>query len=394
MVAFLLAPFYLLLNAYVFIWLLRWMKACSFHFQKNWVKITILCFYSFFALSLLTSFIFPFRWLKYLSNIWFGTVLYIILTIAFVDLIRLILKYVVKVGRDKLSSRRLFVTVGALCIAFIVGISIYGAVNARIIHTTHYKTTIDKSTKTMDSLKIVLVADTHLGYSKGYSHMKQMVEKINTQNPDLVLITGDIFDNSFASIERPNDTAKLLRTIKSTYGTYACLGNHDVEEAIFAGFTFHSKEKKEASNNMYEFLADSNIQLLQDEGVLIDDSIALLGRADMTRPGRGIDKRQTPKELLRNIDPTKAIIVIDHEPGELKELSNAGVDLDLSGHTHNGQMFPGNIVIKAFWENPYGMIKKGSMTSITTSGIGVFGPNMRVGTKAEIVSIDVSFKKD
>ena len=83
--------------------------------------------------------------------------------------------------------------------------------------------------------------------------------------------------------------------------------------------------------------------------------------------------------------------MLDHEPSELKELSEAGVDIDLCGHTHDGQMFPGNLVTKLFWENSCGYLKKGEMHNIVTSGIGLFGPNMRVGTKAEICSVKVHF---
>ena len=91
------------------------------------------------------------------------------------------------------------------------------------------------------------------------------------------------------------------------------------------------------------------------------------------------------------MDLSKPVIVIDHEPGELEELSEAGVDLDLSGHTHDGQIFPANLLMKFLWENPCGYLQKGNMHSIVTSGVGLFGPDMRVGTKAEICQIHVNF---
>ena len=139
------------------------------------------------------------------------------------------------------------------------------------------------------------------------------------------------------------------------------------------------------------FLAGANIHLLQDEGVLIDGSFYLYGRADYERPGRGIQQRQSPAELTQDMDQSKPILVLDHEPRELQELADAGVDLDLCGHTHDGQMFPGNLTIHLFWENPCGYLQKGRMHNIVTSGLGVFGPNMRVGTKSEICCIDVNF---
>ena len=143
---------------------------------------------------------------------------------------------------------------------------------------------------------------------------------------------------------------------------------------------------------MDELLDKANITLLRDEGVLIDDSFYLYGRPDYSRPGRGITSRKTPEEITASLDKSKPIIVADHEPNELQEMADAGVDMDLSGHTHDGQMFPGNITTKLMWENSYGYIKKDNMHSIVTSGVGLFGPNMRVGTIAEVVIIDVKFK--
>ncbi len=112
----------------------------------------------------------------------------------------------------------------------------------------------------------------------------------------------------------------------------------------------------------------------------------------MHRPGRGIEVRKSAKEVTDGMDQEKPIIVLDHEPKELEELSEAGVDLDLSGHTHDGQMFPGNLVTRLMWENSYGYLKKGDMHNIVTSGVGVFGPYMRVGTKAEICVVNVQFQ--
>ena len=142
---------------------------------------------------------------------------------------------------------------------------------------------------------------------------------------------------------------------------------------------------------MDEFLEKAGITLLRDEYVLINDSFYLYGRPDYERPGRGIDKRKTPQEITEGMDLSLPVLVIDHEPRELQELADAGVDVDLCGHTHDGQVFPGNIVIRFFWENKCGYLKKGNMHNIVTSGVGLFGPNMRVGTKSEICDISIDF---
>ncbi len=218
-----------------------------------------------------------------------------------------------------------------------------------------------------------------------------MVHKINQENADLVVIAGDIFDNEYAALEHPGQIAETLSHIKSKYGVYACFGNHDIEEKILAGFTFSSDKKKVSDPRMDEFLEKAEIKLLRDEGVLIDDAFYLYGRPDYERPGRGIEVRKTPGQITNDMDLTKPVLVIDHEPRELEELSNAGVDVDLCGHTHDGQTFPGNLTIHLFWENPCGYLRKGDMHNIVTSGIGVFGPNMRVGTRSEICRINVEF---
>ena len=281
--------------------------------------------------------------------------------------------------------------VGCVCALVILAVSVWGVINARIIHVTPYEVTVSKAVENMDEMKIVLVADLHLGYNIGEKQMRQMVERINEQNADLVVIAGDIFDNEWEAVNEPAALAGTLRGIRSKYGVYACYGNHDIEEPVLVGFTFHQNEKKESDPCMDEFLKNANITLLHDEGALIDGKFYLYGRADAHRPGRGIEKRKTPGEITAGMDKDKPIIVLDHQPKELQALADAGVDLDLCGHTHNGQMFPGNLTIKLMWENACGYLQKGQMHNIVTSGVGLFGPDMRVGTTAEICPITIHF---
>ena len=321
--------------------------------------------------------------------------MYTIMTVGIADVLRLLLKYPLKnlnfPGRTLLFGNVGTAVVGIICAVIITTVSIYGVINAGNIQTTKYDISIDKKAGKLDSLNVVLIADLHLGYNIGCRQMEQMVEKINAQDPDLVVVAGDIFDNEWEAVQEPARMAKILRGIKSRYGVYACYGNHDIEEPILAGFTFRQSAPKASSPEMDAFLTAAGIRLLRDEGVLIEDSFYLYGRADARRPGAGITKRETPQEITANMDKSKLIIVLDHQPRELAALAAAGVDLDLCGHTHDGQMFPGNLVVRPFWENFYGYLKKGDMHNIVTSGVGLFGPNMRVGTKAEICPITVYF---
>lgn len=331
--------------------------------------------------------------MKLVGNYWLGVLLYVLLAVIAADLLRLLLGHV-------LPFRHIFVTTkmhriaGCVCALVIFAASVWGVINARVIHVTPYEVTVNKTVEGMDEMKIVLVADLHLGYNIGEKETRQMVTKINEQDADLVVIAGDIFDNEWEAVDKPETIAATLRGIRSNYGVYACYGNHDIEEPVLAGFTFRQSEKKESDPRMDEFLKDANITLLRDEGTLIDGKFYLYGRPDAHRPGRGIETRKTPNEITADMDKDKPIIVLDHQPKELRELADAGVDLDLCGHTHDGQMFPGNLIIKLMWENACGYLQKGQMHNIVTSGVGVFGPDMRVGTKAEICPITVHFTKD
>lgn len=398
MIALFLAPFYIIFNIYLVRWGLKWMGACHHHFKKKWVQALVILMDIFFASSLLVAFLLPpsrfQRIMKLIGNYWLGVLLYLALVVIITDVVRFILKRVKDFkGKEWLFSRNGFVTIGTICIVIITSLSVWGTINSRIIHTTDYEVTVDKTVEGMDSLNVVLIADTHLGYNIGTAQMRQMVTKINAVKPDIVLFAGDMFDNEYEALDDPKELASILSGIESTYGTYACYGNHDIQEPILAGFTFSSKDKKKQSDpRMDQFMEDAGIDLLRDEGVLIDGSFYVYGRPDYERPGRGITTRKTAEEITADLDQTKPIFVIDHEPRELQELADAGVDIDFCGHTHDGQMFPGNLTIKLMWENACGYLKKDNMHNIVTSGIGVFGPNMRVGTKSEICNIKVNFK--
>lgn len=395
MTAFLLAPFYILVNVYVVRWMIRWMGACSHIFQSAVFRAVFIIFYILIASSLLTGFLinkpeFLHRILKNTGNYFLGTFLYIILVIVVVDLVRLILKYVFHARF--LEFRSTFVITGFVCMALIILISVYGILHVGTIKVTPYEVTVNKKVKDMDSLKIVLLADTHFGYSINCRHAQKMVEKINAQDPDIVCIAGDIFDNDYDAISDPEGVCNALKSIKSRYGVYACWGNHDLDEPILAGFTFGGKKKDQADPRMEQLLRDANIHLLTDEAELIDDKFYVVGRNDSSRTHKLGGQRLSPAQLTKDLDLNKPVIFIDHQPKQLQETADAGADLDLCGHTHDGQIFPGNLFIHLFWENSFGYLKKDKMHNIVTSGVGVWGPDMRVGTNCEICPITVHFQ--
>lgn len=394
MIAITLAPVYILVNYYVVRWLIKWVECCSEIFKKRLVRYLMVGIYIFFASSFIVGFFLPFRSIKIVGNYWLGVVQYILLFVIWFDLIRIILLKWKLINEKIIHARKTFILVGILCFLVVGAFSTYGVIHAKKIVVNSYQVQIDKKVDKFSNLKVALVSDLHFGYNSSLSHVKKMVKLINESDPDVVVIAGDIFDNSYEAIYKPDKIIQEIKKIKTKYGVYAVYGNHDIDEKILAGFTFSWKKNKNLNDpRMTSFLEKANVKLLRDESLLIDDSFYLVGRIDYHKYGMEVEKRKTIEELVSSFDKSKPIILIDHEPYELEEIAKAGVDLDLSGHTHNGQMFPSNVFIKFIWKNPYGLLKVDNMYSAVTSGVGVYGPNMRVGTTAEVMVLDLSFKK-
>lgn len=399
MIAIYLSPIYLLLNLYILRWAYLWMGTCHSILRTLGFRLIFAVIYVLLSTSLLTGFLIKnpkslHRMLKITGNYFLGIFLYTLVIILLADFGRILLKYVFHASW--IHSRTAFTVAGAICALLILLLSACGIFHAKYIKTTSYDVIINKTIPERTSMKVVLLADTHFGYNAGVLHARELVRKINKQKPDLVCIAGDIFDNEYDAIRNPEKLEKTLRGIKSTYGVYACWGNHDLNEEILAGFTFKHKDGDLSDikdPRMKKFLKDSNIHILEDESVLINDQSYVIGRKDASLTEKIHETRKAPAQLTEKLDRDKPIIMIDHQPKELQELADAGVDLDLCGHTHDGQTFPGNFTIKLMWENPCGLLSKDNMTNITTSGAGVWGPAMRIGTDSEICSINIQLKK-
>jgi predicted MPP superfamily phosphohydrolase len=394
MIFLFLLPFYLGVSSYMMFRFFYWMKHCNHRF--NWLrfKVPFAVVYLFMALSPVIAFLLPKSAvaivIRRISTYWIGIMLYSLLYVVLFDLLRLIAKHT-KLKNTLLFSRGSVISIGSVVVACAVATCLYGIFNARNIKVNEYSVTVNKSCGSDKHLKAVLVADLHMGYAIGVDHITNMVEKINEQNADIVIIAGDIFDNSYDGMDDPEGIKAQLKSIKSKYGVYAVYGNHDIDEKILMGFTFDWGGKQLNSEKMTNFIKECDIKLINDESVLINDEFYLVGRRDTDKPGTEDGTRAEISELTKDLDKTKPIFVLSHEPDELQKTADAGADIDFSGHTHDGQLFPGNLTIGLFWENPCGMIKKDNMYSIVTSGVGVYGTFMRVGTDAEICSIDIDF---
>ena len=394
MIFLFLLPFYLGVSSYMMFRFFYWMKHCNHRF--NWLrfKVPFAVVYLFMALSPVIAFLLPKSAvaivIRRISTYWIGIMLYSLLYVVLFDLLRLIAKHT-KLKNTLLFSRGSVISIGSVVVACAVATCLYGIFNARNIKVNEYSVTVNKSCGSDKHLKAVLVADLHMGYAIGVDHITNMVEKINQQDADIVIIAGDIFDNSYDGMDDPEGIKAQLKSIKSKYGVYAVYGNHDIDEKILMGFTFDWGGKQLHSEKMTNFMKECNIKLINDESVLINDEFYLVGRRDTDKPSTEDGTRAEISELTKDLDKTKPIFVLSHEPDELQKTADAGADIDFSGHTHDGQLFPGNLTIGLFWENPCGMIKKDNMYSIVTSGVGVYGTFMRVGTDAEICSVDIDF---
>lgn len=397
MLALILSPFYVAIIYWV---CRRWYKFISALNIKNkrldfWLK------HFSWSMFLLTIFIglafilpednFLRRPLFKIGAYWLGISLYLILYVALIDLLRWIYS---KVFKDKYNDFYARTICALLIIVLTGGTSIYGIINAKIVRTTEYEITINKDGGNFKEMTIAMFGDPQFGYNIGEYHLKQAVDIINKNDVDIVCVVGDIFDNQYSAIKNPDKLIDLFNQIKSKYGMYAVLGNHDVEEPILCGFTFNDDdlENKLASKEMLDFIKKSGMVLLYDENVIINDSVNLYGRADQERPNLGNITRKESGDLFKEVDVSKPIMVLDHEPREYDELEKAGVDLMMAGHTHDGQLLPIKIATDIIWENPYGLWVKNAFHAITTSGLGLFGPNMRVGTIAEVCIIHVKFR--
>ena len=283
---------------------------------------------------------------------------------------------------------------GILCVSLAASVVLcgYGMYHARQPETVSYHLTLPKQTEGVDRLRIVLIADLHLGVNSSLVTTQRMVEQVNAAEPDVVVVAGDIFNSSYTGLSHPDQYSRALRAIQSKYGVYAICGNHDVVEPLLGGFAMTPVTKAFRSPEMETFFTESGFTILADETILLPGGIQLAGRVDGEKAGNGTSDRLSPEQLLSELDPDLPVVVLEHEPVEFRALAEAGADLILCGHTHAGQIFPGNLIVPFFNENPWGYIPLYGADTVVTAGVGYYGPPIRVGTNSEVTIIDLDFQ--
>ena len=277
-----------------------------------------------------------------------------------------------------------------ILLAVTLAINVLGSLHAHDVKVKNYEIPKEALGQT-EPLRIVLIADLHIGVNSTPGLYEEMVDRINEQDADLVVVAGDIVTSSFNAMRDPDAYASIMSRMKATYGTYAVYGNHDVDEPLLGGFPYIDPDDALRNPEMPGFIEDCGWKLLTDEVVRIPElnNLVIAGRRDETRPGEGLRSRASLNELLKDVDKDEYVILLQHEPSELRYLENAGVDLSLSGHTHDGQIFPGNVFCRLTLDQSYGLKHWGDALAVVTSGVGFYGPPIRFGTDSEIVVIDL-----
>ncbi|MGL4990975.1 MAG: metallophosphoesterase [Sarcina sp.] len=261
---------------------------------------------------------------------------------------------------------------GAIQIVILVLIFAYGRYNASKVKIRNYNIKLDKKSE-LDKLDVVLISDLHLGYFNDNKKFEKNIERINNLNADLVVISGDLFDQNFSALQHNEETKRIINSIKSKYGTYLSFGNHD------SGPTY---------NAMKDFVLNTNVKLLEDGAISFDNKFIIAGRRDLSPVGFTGEIRDNKWNV--GLNKNLPLIVLEHQP--IYKEYHESTDLILSGHTHKGQIFPFNLATKFYFENHYGYLKlKNGIQTIVTSGLGTWGPPVRIGSNNEIVKIRVQF---
>jgi uncharacterized protein len=305
--------------------------------------------------------------LRTVGNVWFGIFQYALILLPIADIFLLIFK--VSIG--PLSQENYFITGITVLILFFI-IFAYGLYNAYSPIIQKYEISIPKKGGNLSTMRIAVASDMHFGRLSGVPHLKKLVEIVKGIEPDLILLPGDIIDDEPEPFIQKNMGA-IMSKLKAPLGVYGVLGNHEYYGGQIPQFIEHMK--------------DININILMDEFLTIEDSFLLLGRKDKT------DKaRKTFEELLTNIDRSYPIIAMDHQPYEIKQAQENGVDVLFSGHTHRGQMAPNHFITKKIFELDWGYLQKEQLHTFVSSGYGFWGPPLRIGSRSEILQIDITFK--
>lgn len=308
--------------------------------------------------------------IKYISSFYISMVIYSFLLFITGDFIWYLGSLFIIPKRIKLWFSRIYGN-GLLVPIAAVLITLYAFYNAVDYKVTAYEISINKSSS-ISSLDAVMISDLHVGTSIGKNEIEEIKTMIEKLSPQVLFICGDIFDHS-SNEEIMKFAAEKLGSIKTEYGTYFVTGNHE----YYLGNI----------SKTLSYFDDTKINVLQDKMVSIGD-IYLVGRKDIHA-----EARAPLSKILDGADKNRPIIILEHQTNTIDESIDNGADLQLSGHTHNGQLFPFSYIVRLVNHSHYGIVESGDFKAVVSSGIGTWMYPIRTGSPAEIVKIKIKFLK-
>lgn len=307
-----------------------------------------------------------------IGTAWMIGFLYFIILFVAIDLLKLLNKIFHFINKDVLYSLThhnyisLFSVVGIVLLLLFIGNIRYH--NKRRVH---FDIETSKLSPNQNPIRVVGISDLHLGYTIGGDELQEWVQIINAEKPDIVVFGGDLIDNNVELVKHL-ELDKILQKIEAPMGVYACLGNHEYIAGVKESIDFHNK---------------SDIKVLKDTTVMVADNLTIIGRDDKMN-----GNRKPLSKVVNGINNGSFRLLLDHQPNNLEEAENQNIDLQFSGHTHYGQIFPITLVVEAMFENPHGMIEKGLTQIYVSSGLGIWGGKFRLGTQSEYVVFDIANK--
>lgn len=316
-------------------------------------------------------------YLLWIGAYWFLFLIYFLLFIIIAELVRLLNRFFYFLPEKhslKYNKLKFYYFLLALVLNFLL--VLYGSSNADNIIIKNITLTLSKKESTVDSLSVVFFSDSHLSTINDGNLKKKLVSKVNELKPDLILLGGDIVDDLSRNL-RYQKIDVHLKKLSAKYGVYTCNGNHEWIVGV------------EDAN---EFLKSSNVIVLRDTIISIENILLLAAREDRSI-SRYTDLHRKPlKQILNYSKENLPIILLDHQPINLSEAAENKIDLQLSGHTHNGQFFPGNLITNLIYEISWGLKKKNDTQYYVSSGVGGWGPPVKILSDAEIINFKLIFK--
>jgi predicted MPP superfamily phosphohydrolase len=369
---------YTALNYYIFI--RGWQALYSLPWLKPFYVIAfIVAAYGYIFAKLLYKFlpsIIYDIWLG-IGAIWFAFFVYFILFLLGLDIIRLLESFFYFLPKYIYNNFEQTKKITAIAVIALVGLIVFlGNLNKRDITIKTLNLTLPKGNGNLNELNVVMASDLHLSPIDGERLLSKIIDKINLAKPDIILFAGDIVDDK-AEILKDRGIGESFKRLNAKYGIYSITGNHeyinDVEPSV-------------------KFMEQYGMKVIRDSYELIDSSFYLVGREDVAMRQFTGKERKSLEQIISSINSDYPKILLDHTPIRLEQAEKNGIDLQLSGHTHHGQIWPGNIITNMIYVISWGYLEKGNTKYYVSSGAGTWGPPVRTGSKSEIVNIKIKFE--